>query len=533
MQRTLFTVLCLSAFAMNATATISETVTHPPKATLANADGVMLRLGDGYFTYDHMSAGQTALSGRDKLKTLYADLQNTINLSQTIDRDELSRDLNVDISASGGWGMFSASASANYMHHTENTEYTENFTYSERYYANAMLDISPLSPDTKGLMPAAAKDYKAHGVKAFTNRYGDTFIRQLPEGAFLVVNLQLHFTSALDKTNFDAAIGGGFGSIFSASASIQSAVMKSNSHGEVEVSAYQLGGDATKLANIFAKKAGGGYYITTCSLDNLKDCNGTIDGIIDYAQNNFSQQIKPNLDTGKPVGNLVVVGQPLLTTYSSNFNIDPAPPLDPTVVAARLQLTDMYNSMKKKKTFFDHFVASPAAGHFTPDGDKLIRSIQSALTYNASLYDQFGAIHCWMPGEESECAGIIDSIKQINKSIDQQAIDYYMDTGFHEIGADCRYYPVGIPSSQTPMYANFCFGKWIQGTFIISVAKDKNKLSIKGDYINYSTGHHIQSDGALPRNGTDNYSGLLFFKDLNTGIDSQRSVSVTKTINTI
>lgn len=494
----------------------------------------MLRLGDGYFTYDRLSAGETALLSRDGLKTIYGDLQNNINLSQTVDRDELSKDLNVDISASGGWGMFSASASANYMHHTENTDYTENFTYSERYYATAMLDISPLHADTTGFTPAAADDYNKEGVKAFTNRYGDTFIQQLPMGGFLVVNMQLHFTSALDKTNFDAAVGGGFGSIFSASASIQSAVTKSNSHGSIEVSAYQLGGDATKLANIFAKKAEGGYYITTCSLDNLKDCQGTIDGIIAYAQNDFSQQIKPNPDSGAPVGNLVVVGQPLLTTYSSKFNTDPAPTLEPSVVTARLQLANMYNMMKKNKTFFDHFVASPLAEYFTIDGNKTIRGLQSALTYNASLYDQFGAIHCWSPGEESECLGIMANIKQGSKIINQKTVNYYMNTAFHEIPADCYYYPVG--NSEENSYANYCLGKWIDGTFTIQLSDDKKTLNYYGDYKEPNNGHPIQQSsviGGLPLISSNTYSGQFFWHDLLTGETKVVNASEIKIKNNI
>lgn len=440
MKRTpLFSALCLSAFVLTGSALAKSTT--PPVHKLGLTDVPTLRLGDGYFTYNKMSAGDSPLLGRDQLKVTYGDIQNTLNMAQTIDRDEMSQDLNVNVSASGGWGMFSASASANYMRHTENDEYTENFTYSERYYANASLDITSLPANTTGFTKVAADDYNQHGISGFTNRYGDTFIQQLPEGAFLLVNLRLHFTSALDKTNFDAAVGGSFGSIFSASAAIQSAVTKSHSHGEIEVSAYQLGGDPSKLANIFAKEAGGGYYITSCSLDDLKACKGAIDGtdgktgIITYAQNDFSQQIKPNKVTGRvPDGNLAAVGEPFLATYHSKFNIDAPQPIDPSAITARLQLAEFYNTTKERKIFVDHLLASSVAADITKTYKDQLISTQSSLNWNTSLFDQYGAIHCWSPGEESQCSSIMSNIQAQARPIDKKMLDYF-NTAYHKVGA--------------------------------------------------------------------------------------------------
>jgi hypothetical protein len=175
-----------------------------------------------------------------KTTVSYGDKQNIISLAQAVSRDELSKTLNVDVSLSGGWGMFSASASANYLHHTANTQYTENFTFEERYYALGLLDISQLPSGLQGLSPAASDTYTTN-FSDFTNRFGDSYIKQLPFGAFLLVNVQLKFDTSTDKQQFDGALSGGFGSIFNATATIQQVVDETHVNGSLEISAYQLG----------------------------------------------------------------------------------------------------------------------------------------------------------------------------------------------------------------------------------------------------------------------------------------------------
>ena len=174
---------------------ISTAFAHSP---LKLGDTLALKLGDGYVSYDKKSAGQTPFA-LSELSTTYSNLQENISLSKVNSRDDLAKTLNVDVSASGGWGSFSASAAANYMHHTKDTAYSENFTYLSRVYANATLDMSQLPYGEAALTPAGKSTYDA-GIAAFTNRYGDGYIQQLPEGALLLVNMQLHFKSARDKS---------------------------------------------------------------------------------------------------------------------------------------------------------------------------------------------------------------------------------------------------------------------------------------------------------------------------------------------
>ena len=133
------------------------------------------------------------------------------------------------------------------------------------------------------------------------------------------------------------AVSGGFGSLFSASTSIQSVVTKSHSQGDLELSAYQIGGDPTRLANIFGSKNSGGVYpVLDCSLTALSQCQAMMANVIGYAQNDFSQQIKQATNGQMPQSkSLAVVGQPTTATYVS-IGLKPAPSLPATVQPARL-----------------------------------------------------------------------------------------------------------------------------------------------------------------------------------------------------
>lgn len=504
-------------------ATFAETNT-PPKNIKKFTSAPILRLGDGYLNYDHIGVGESALR-LDNTSVNYENMQNAINLSQTIDHEELAKNLNVDASASGGWGLFSGSASAGFMRHTENNQFRENFTFSERYFTNAVLDISNLPASTDALTPAAAGLYNKYGISEFTNRYGDKFIKELPMGAFLIVNLQLSFSTSADKEKFDGSLSGGFGSIFNASATIQRAVSSVRARGTVEVSAYQLGGDPSELPGIFAQKASGGYYITTCSLDNLQDCQGAIDGIINYAQTNFNRQIKPVGVGQKPTGNLVVVGEPELESYAGKFRIFPSPPLDPSVLEQRFELATLYRTLKTEEIFFDHFLKSAASGYFTVGANKLLKDIQFKINWNLSLFDQFNAYQCYMPGEESYCKELLNNIKQYSKPVDPKVVDYYLNTGFYEAQADMTYIPVGLPEENFVVANNN--GNWVNGIMTFKLTEDKSMLETRADYV---TDYHYTSTGNLVRQDIDkNYSGMLNFHNitLNTWFSIPTSIRMT------
>lgn len=516
-------------FAQNST--LQQLDSYSKRLATRMISSLTLRLGDGFSTNNHLSIGETALNLKDT-KITYSGMQSTIFLTQTIEKSELAKIFNIDLTANGGWGLFSASASAAYLRHIEDNQFTENFAFMERYYVHSLLDISSIPANLDSLTDNARDLYTHQGIKNFTIRYGDSFIVDLPIGAVLVANIQLNFVTALDKQKFDATINGKFGSIFSAGANLQAAINKAKVKGTVEVSAFQIGGTPENLPNVFTKKPNADYYITTCSLENLKDCRDAINGIIEYAQVDFRKQIAAQKIGAKPEGNLVPVGEPYLMTYSSKFNLLPAPKLDSSVLKHRLALAELFNELRHHKTFFDHYLTSPVAAYFTVAADKLLHSIQADLEWNLSLVNQFGPL-CYVSGEEEKCNEVIANLKENFKPIDPNVIEFYLSHGFNQVYPNCNYIPVGTPDDENPPYANFCLGQWIKGIFSLKLNAEKNILSIRGDYVT-PNGQHVQSEGYLaPFNANVIYSGSMIYHNLSTGWKHKGTISIRMTKNNV
>ena len=368
-----------------------------------------LKVGDGYASYDHMTTANTPLNTAN-MPITYSDMQNSINLSDSMSQTELSKELNVNVSSNGGWGEFSASASANFMNSISNSTYTENITYGERFYAVKSIDYSSLYG--KNVLNPAGKQVYSIGIKAFTDRYGDNFIIGLPVGAIFLANVKLSFASEKTKQVFDATVGGSYGSIFSISTKVSNAIAQSNIQGSITVSAYQEGGDPAQLANIFTKSSSGGYDAVTCDFNNLSNCKAIITGIIDYAKNNFTKQIEQPLHAGNaPEGNLAVVGGPITRTYSSVFGLQNATPPSSDVLKERQRLAITYLQQEADKNIVEHLLDSDE----TLNKNELGR-LDEDVKSNLALFNTYNVIACYKPGEESACIGIYDKVMTNFKS---------------------------------------------------------------------------------------------------------------------
>jgi hypothetical protein len=53
--------------------------------------------------------------------------------------------------------------------------------------------------------------------------------------------------------------------------------------GEVEITAFQLGGEPSKLADILSKDPNNNYYGLTCRFSEMESCVKAADGLLSYA----------------------------------------------------------------------------------------------------------------------------------------------------------------------------------------------------------------------------------------------------------
>lgn len=429
-MKKLATIIILS-LGMNCVFALNTPLTEnlqPNKSIPAN-DPMPLVIGWGYDTNLKMSAYDTPINNWQSLPIIYRDLQSQIRFNNVVDLESLAEDLNVDISLSSGWGRFSTDASAGYLRHISETDYTDSFTYSEKFFATGILDTSLLEPGIQSFTPAAQKICQSDptcraGIAPFTDRYGDAVIKALPLGALLDVNIQIKFNNRKHKEVFNESISGGIGSLFHASEQIRHAVEKSGAKGSLELSARQIGGDPSELATIFKQAPGGSYYITTCNLDSLDSCENVIGGILDYAKGKFAEQIK--FKDGKPQGILSVVGKLEPMPYSVLFNLTKPEAPGREIIEARIELAKLHDNVTSKKNFVDHILSSATiAPLLTESAKNALQKTQYILAGNLDSFQSYSAMSCYLPGEWNRCPAIAQSIKQDQQPVDEELIQYF------------------------------------------------------------------------------------------------------------
>lgn len=187
--------------------------------------------------------------------------------------------------------MFSLEADFNFLKEAKDSD----FAMSINYYQFVQSELTMES----GYGPAGAltmDGLRVYGsVDAPNPRFGlicgNKFISSFKVGANLVFSLKLQFQSHYEKEAFGAKLGIGYGSFFSISTDIQNAAATTNIKGKVEIMAYQSGGNPAELAKILNSTCGSSYCAASCSMQNMNDCRGAINGLIKYASTNFPSQV--------------------------------------------------------------------------------------------------------------------------------------------------------------------------------------------------------------------------------------------------
>lgn len=218
-----------------------------------------------------------------------------ISLNEAIKFSDLENELNFNIDASGGYGMFSASAEASYFHYVEDKNYSLSLNYYDYAEAQETLQAAGVGP---GPGPGPKSALNTFGQQAYDNgqnpRFGllcgDYYINSYEVGALLTMSLNIQFQSHYEKTEFESKASGSWGNIISAAAQIQQISTQYKLTGSVSLNAYQRGGDPSQLAKILSRDPSGDFYILTCDLQHMDNCVKAANGLLNYANSDFPTQ---------------------------------------------------------------------------------------------------------------------------------------------------------------------------------------------------------------------------------------------------
>jgi len=383
-------------------------------------------LGGGYSSDRQMPTLVPCINTGPKIYN--GDSKSVIYFGDSRSFEEFQKDLNVEVSESGSIGLFSEDISASYARHVKNTAYTESFYYSEKIDLPTEI-VYPAGLREKALNEFGKSAYQ-EGPDDFRSICGDQVILQNHLGAGLHVSLKVHFNSIDDKNTFTANAGAKYGNMLSVSGKIAQVVSEHQIKGEIEVSALQVGGDASQLGKIFTSGPNP-YAITSCSLDNMTACQNTINGVLAYAAGEFPNQI--NFQNGKVLGSAASQGYTFMPLSDLKLNTGNST-LTPEIEAARKQLGDLYLHTQNEHVFINHILESPIFNSFYNDVKEELKETNNALISNTKLLDNLdsGAMRCY--NHPKQCIETLNNIN--NKSLPVDEFFIYQIKNSYNFGVD-------------------------------------------------------------------------------------------------
>ena len=290
-------------------------------------------------------------------------------------------------------------------------------SFSQGYLSSAI--------QTSLLMILEKPFIKKATIRILELRVAINLYNQIQQGAALLATVKINFSSRDEKEKFSAQIAADISGLGSVRTAIQKAVKKHNLRGNVKVLVYQLGGDATRLAKALSKDPHSNYYITKCHLNDLSACQSTIDGILDYASQEFPQQLE--VANGE-----VIKNDPKATVASFDKALSQPVHYLPGLNAGKSLVTDevkqarasLVVAVNKARYLRDSFSAIlDYYGSMLPDNvrHEISNGNKNAI-YNLSLLNN-NSLKCYT--EPTECVELAKTLQSELKPYPETIYDYF------------------------------------------------------------------------------------------------------------
>lgn len=252
-------------------------------------EGIPLNLGMGYSTdWESFTLGE-CLSGN-----AFYDGQNQsiLDFKTKIEYAELQKQLGLSAGFRYKKGFTTTSASASFLKASKENSYSISAVYNGSYKFKDM----GLSQPT--LTAIGMK--LANNPEQWSQTCGDYYTVAKSYGGKIFFSIRIDFKSKDARDKFSARFK--FTSkLLDIGASIDKFKHEFSQNTEVKVSALQLGGDVTKLSNIFhgssqVNSDDASYAFVKCSFSDFQSCQTVLKNAISYGTHDFPKQFKKMQD---------------------------------------------------------------------------------------------------------------------------------------------------------------------------------------------------------------------------------------------
>ena len=400
----------------------SSTATHAHEITInsaklnaltANPEQHRTLIGSGYLANARYPM-QHCLKDTD---VILSNMQAELSIQQTTDFDDLSKQLDVDMSSNVGWGKFSTSAAAKYIRALQNNTHSLHFTYLNTISTDAAFNFGDVfgedALNTTGLA------LFRQGVDEFIAACGDTYVDQTRLGATLAVTIQVNFKTQLQKSQFEASFKGKIDSLSETYISLNRALQESGSSASIEILAFQMGGQPMYLNSVLGSNKDG-HHVVHCTTSQNENCVNILDDVTAYAQasgawekTGFAKQIQLDETTLRAESLHPIQSSFARLSSYRNFGIPiPKKTISPEAIAARKKLNMLYDQNEANVSFSEAIVHSAPFEMLEHSTQLELKKISSMLKSDSNTIQSSEAIECFLPETQEDCPQIVDNIEK-------------------------------------------------------------------------------------------------------------------------
>jgi hypothetical protein len=242
-------------------------------------------LGHGYDQETEQVLSKV-LTHKNTPPIVYAGRQESdIQFKHDLSLEDLLAELNVKTSAGISLGIFTINGGVDFVSTVAKSDLTSNVVYIFDVHGKSALLNGVTFVD---LAVALIKSRHAENMQKY---FGSQFISQVDLGGKLLVAVSMNFANKSAKSAFHANFNMDILGFLKANAEGGVRNDELSASASINVTAKQIGGDPTRLSEIFRDSKSGAVPIVQCSLKDLKPCHEMVKAIIHYG-NSFGEQLK-------------------------------------------------------------------------------------------------------------------------------------------------------------------------------------------------------------------------------------------------
>lgn len=366
-------------------------------------------IGTGYSSENQANNGQ-CLDG----EVVYVGKQDAnFNLDTTVRQEALEKSLGMEAGFRVRTGVTTYSGSAKFLKASKSNSHSITLNYSADYSFKQRLLSNPK-------LNTIGEKFRDNPDR-FKKTCGDNFIYKQTLGAKLFYTLKINFDSKEARDFFEAKVKMS-SSMNSAYAGLRNAKNHFSSKTKVTFTAYQLGGDISKLTSLISDventdtNKNSAYAFVECTLGSLEKCENVMKAAINYAtdtRKGFPSQLSPDsTDTAQ--------GPAVLENFAKDYKhigeyIEFSPELTFTVKTARKKLSKLFEDVFAQQNTAYQLV-NEGIVRLSPAQKESLQKVESHL-YEQMQFLAEGIEYCYdKPGE---CPEVFNQLKTEVKLYDE------------------------------------------------------------------------------------------------------------------